>query len=597
MNHQEIRKKFIDFFKERGHTLVSSSSLLPDDPSVLFTTAGMQQFKKYYLDLDSPYGDRVTSVQKCLRTSDIENVGDNSHLTFLEMLGNFSFKYPEAKDSYFKKEAIKIALELFIKEFGVPLDRIKISVFKGSQEDNIPADNESLEIWKSLGIPEDKIFFGDKEDNFWGPTGDKGPCGPTTEIYVDGVEIWNIVFNEYYCDKEKNLTPLTRKGIDTGMGFERLTAALQGVENVFETELFIPIIEEIRGKNLYAHKKNTVSERIIADHLRASVFLIADGVLPSNTEQGYILRRLLRRAIRYAKLLNLPEDIYEQVFHVISHDIYGEIYPELKSKEKEILEVLLIEKEKFSKTLDKGLREFGKVIDKITASKEKTISGEDAFNLYTTFGFPIELIEELARERGLTIDTDGFKKELEAHKEKSRKGAEKKFGGHGLLLDTGELKAGTSEEIAKVTKLHTATHLLHTALRNMFGPNIKPRGSDITAERLRFDFTFPRKLTDNELKELEENINNVIKKDLKVTMEEMPYEKAIESGALAFFKGKYPEKVKVYSIGPSAGSGQVYSKEVCGGPHIEHTDQAGKIKITKEESASAGIRRIRATFG
>ncbi|MBI2669660.1 MAG: alanine--tRNA ligase [Candidatus Yanofskybacteria bacterium] len=593
MTHLEIREKFLKFFEERGHKIVPSSSFLPNDPSVLFTTAGMQQFKPYYTGEADPIKDfgslNAVSIQKSMRTSDIDEVGDESHLTFFEMLGNFSF------GNYWKKEAIQYGYDFIIKELGVPIDRIKISVFKGDEQ--VPADLESLEIWRSLGITDEKIIFGERGDNFWGPTGNRGPCGPTTEIYIDGLEVWNIVFNEYFCDSDyakassdegrKHFLPLAKRGIDTGMGLERLTMILQKKSSVFETDLFVPIIEEIRGKNLYDLEKNTYAERIIADHLRAAIFLIADGVLPSNVTQGYVLRRLLRRAIRYVTLLKLPNDIYQRVAHVIAHDIYDMTYPELTEKQKEILEVIEKEKNKFEKTLvgaRKGFKQRGK----------KPLSGKEAFDFYQSWGLPIEQIKELAIELEVPAEQD-FEKNFEnARKEHlaiSAHGAEKKFGGHGLILDTGELKAGNEEELARVTRLHTATHLLHASLRKILGEEVHQAGSDITAERLRFDFTFPRKMTTEEIKKVEELVNETITQNLPVTMQEMPYEEAIKKGALAFFKLKYPPIVKVYTVGPNDAP---FSRELCGGPHVTNTGVIGNFKIVKEESISAGTRRIRA---
>lgn len=564
-----------------------SSSLLPTDPSVLFTTAGVQQFKPYYTGQADPIKDfgtkRVISIQKSLRTVDIDEVGDASHITFFEMLGYFSF------GDYFKKETIKWAYDFVTKELGFAKERIRPTVFKGDEQ--APFNQESFDIWRSLGFSKQEIGLGNRTDNFWGPTGNEGPCGPCDEIYIDDIEIGTLVFNEYYCDKEKNLTPLVQKGVDVGLGFERNVLFAQGVDSIYETDLFMPIMEEVRGKNLYDHEQNKVSERIIADHLRASVFLIADGVTPSNVEQGYILRRLLRRAIRHAKLLDRPEDIYERVLHVLAHDIYGEIYPGLKSKQKEILEVILAEKDKFTKTLDRGLREFGKLIEDMISKGDKIVSGKNAFDLYTTFGFPLELIEELAKEKGLTVDVVGFEGEIGEHKAKSRAGVEKKFGGHGLVLNTGELKAGGEEELIKVTRLHTATHLLHAALRKVLGNDVSQAGSDITPERLRFDFTFPRKVTAEEVREIEKLVNDAIEKNLAVSMKEMPYEEAIQSGALTFFKQKYPGVVKVYTIGDKK---TPFSRELCGGPHVLHTGEVGRFKILKEESVSAGVRRIRA---
>ena len=611
MTHQEICEKFLKFFSERGHKIVPSSSLLPDDPSVLFTTAGMQQFKKYYTgeaDATKDFGSLSTaSVQKAIRTSDIDSVGDDTHLTFFEMLGNFSFGHVEGSSAdsalakskgggiavgYWKKEAIQYGYDFIVNELGISPDRINVSVFKG--DDKTPEDRESLDIWKSVGIPDAQIIFGEREDNFWGPTGNKGPCGPTTEIYIDNIEIWNIVFNEYFHDTQHNdYLPLTSKGIDTGMGLERLAMVMQKKPSIFKTDLFLPIITEIRGKDLYDHEKNMPSERIIADHLRASIFLISDGVLPSNTEQGYILRRLLRRAIRHVNLLNISEDVYRRVLHVVAHNIYGNIYSELAKKEENILEVIENERNKFTNTLSRGLKEFGELVEKYGRTNEKIISGKKSFDLYSTFGFPIELIEELAKENGLTVDVLGFQQETEGHKAKSRAGIEKKFGGHGLLLDTGELKAGNKEELKKVTRLHTATHLLHASLRKVLGDNVHQAGSDITAERLRFDFTFDRKMTPEEVNKTEEIINSAIKQDLSVVMEEMPYEEAVKLGALSFFKEKYPANVRVYTVGDSDNP---FSRELCGGPHVKHTGEIIGIKIRKEESVGAGIRRIRATL-
>lgn len=560
-----------------------SSSLLPTDPSVLFTTAGVQQFKPYYTGQADPIKDfgtkRVISIQKSLRTVDIDEVGDASHITLFEMLGYFSF------GDYFKKETIEWTYEFATKVLGFPKDRIHPTVFKG--DDEAPFNKESFEVWESLGFAEKEIGLGNRADNFWGPTGNEGPCGPADEVYVDNIEIGTLVFNEYYCDQEKHLVPLTQKGVDVGLGFERIVMFVQSVNSVYETDLFIPIIEEIRGKNLYDYEQNKKSERIVADHLRASVFLIADGVTPSNVEQGYVLRRLLRRAIRHARLLKLPDDIYQRVAHVLSHDIYGTIYPELAAKQKEILEVIEKEKNKFEKTLigaRKGFRKRGIA----------PLSGKEAFDFYQSWGLPIEQLKELAMELGVPLEA-GFEKDFEkAQKEHlavSTRGAEKKFGGHGLMLDTGELKVGNKEELAKVTRLHTATHLLHAALRKVLGNEVKQAGSDITAERLRFDFTTNRRTTEKELAEIEKIANEVIKQDLPVTMREMPYEEAIKKGALAFFKLKYPSVVKVYTVGPDPAP---FSRELCGGPHVTHTGTIGKFKILKEEAVSSGIRRIRA---
>ena len=553
MNSKELRKEFLNFFEKRGHKIVPSSSLLPTDPTVLFTTAGMQQFKSYYLGEKSPYGQNVCSCQKCFRTSDIEEVGDEKHLTFLEMLGNFSF------GGYFKEEAIKLAYDFLFKELKLPLDNVIFTVFGGDRE--VPEDKESIEIWKKLGISESRIKKAGRIDNFWGPTGQEGPCGPTTEIHFEGTEIWNLVFNEYYQDKNKKLTPLKQKGVDTGMGLERLTMIVQNKPSVFETDLFLPIKKEIPGENEKA-------KRIISDHIKAAVFLISEDILPSNVERGYVLRRILRRAIRYGKLLNLPKNFLIHLSQKVI-EIYQDTYPELKSKETDILTVIQAEEEKFEKTLFQGLKQFEKI------AKKGDISGIDAFHLFDTYGFPLELTMELAQERNLKVDKKGFEEAFEKHREISRAGVEKKFGGVGR------------DATYQATKLHTATHLLQAALREILGPHVKQMGSDITPQRLRFDFSHPQKLTEEELKRVENLVNQKIKEDLEVKKEEMPYEKAIKMGALAFFKEKYPEIVTVYSINN-------FSKEICGGPHVKRTSELGQFKIIKEESCGAGIRRIRA---
>ncbi|RJQ14075.1 alanine--tRNA ligase [Candidatus Parcubacteria bacterium] len=575
MISQELRNKFLDFFKKKGHVIVPSSSLLPDDPSVLLTTAGMQQFKPYYTGdadpltsihgtLGKPLGSKnVASIQKSFRTSDINEVGDESHLTFFEMLGNFSF------GGYFKKEAIEYAYEFIVKELGLKIDYV--SVFGGDRD--VPEDKESAEIWKSLGIKEKDIHKAGREDNFWGPTGNQGPCGPTTEIYVKGVEIWNIVFNEHFQHSNKKLEKLSIPGVDTGMGLERLAMVVQGKSTIFETDLFASLIEKINVEDVRVG-------RILADHLRGAVFLIADGVRPSNVEAGYILRRLLRRAIRLAKLHKLDVKLYEMLGEEVIK-FYKNYYLELAEHKKEIIEVLLLEQEKFGSALERGLKEFEKM------AQHKVIGGRESFYLYQSYGFPFELLEEMAREKGVNFSKEEFEKELAKHQEISRAGVEKKFGGHGLIMDTGELKAGNEQELQKVTRLHTATHLLNQALHDILGDEIEQRGSDITPERTRFDFKFNRKVAAEELKKIEEIVNKKIKEDLPITITKMKLEDALKSGARAFFKLKYPPEVNVYSIGD-------YSKELCGGPHVQRTGEIGRFKITKEESSSAGVRRIRA---
>ncbi len=565
MTSREIRQKFLDFFAARGHAVVKSSSLIPSDPSVLFTTAGMQQFKPYYVgtsDAISDFGSKNTvSVQKCIRTSDIDEVGDERHLTFFEMLGNFSF------GGYFKEEAIKLAHEFVTKVMGLKIDYV--TVFKG--EGDVPADTESEKIWKLLdsGIVVKK--FG-RADNFWGPTGDEGPCGPTTEIYVDGIEIWNVVFNQYFQHKDKHLEPLKTPGIDTGMGLERLVKVVQNVPTVFETDLFAPLMSM-----LPVGMESRVS-RIIADHARSIAFLVSDGVVPSNKEQGYVLRRLMRRVMVYNHLAKSVVNIDAFLSSICAQ--YGDIYPELN--EKRILEVFAAENEKFKKTLENGLRELGKL---------ERIEAASAFKLYESFGLPYEIVKELGGDKAKDLARSDFDTEFKKHQEISRAGAEKKFGGHGLILDTGELKAKDQAELEKVLRLHTATHLLQQALRDVLGPEVHQMGSDITVERTRFDFSFGRKMTSEEIKKVEEIINRKVQEDLPMQYQEMAREDAEKTGALHFFKAKYPDRVKVYYAGKDIAS--AYSKEFCGGPHVTHTGIIGKFKIAKEEGVAAGIRRVR----
>jgi len=584
-NSEKLRSDFLKFFEKKGHTIVPSSSLLPPDPSVLLTTAGMQQFKNYYLGEPSPYGKRVTSCQKCFRTSDIDEVGDATHLTFFEMLGNFSF------GDYFKKETIEWAFEFLTKHLSLPQERLYFTFFKGDEE--VPQDKQSKEILLKIGVKEEKIFGFGKKENFWGPTGKEGPCGPTVEIHYDltktpcekkqncqpncecgrFVEIWNLVFNEYYKDEKGKLSFLEQKGVDTGMGLERLVVVCGEKSSVFETDLFFPLIQKLEEMASESYSTDPRPFRIIADHIKGAVFLISDGVLPSNVEEGYVLRRILRRAMRFGKLLNLPEGF---LLHLAKEviKIYQTPYPEVKKREEEVLTVIENEREKFSKTLEKGLKQF----EKIASLGE--ITGEDAFYLYETYGFPLELTEELAREKGLEVDVEGFKEAFERHREISRAGAEKKFGGIG------------KEASYQAIKLHTATHLLHSALRKILGQHVRQMGSDITPERLRFDFSHPTKLSKVELERIENLVNEKIKQNLEVKREEMSYEEALKSGALAFFKEKYPERVSVYSI--LEPSGEAFSKEICAGPHVKRTGELGRFKIIKEESVGRGVRRIRA---
>lgn len=566
---------------------------MPDDPSVLLTTAGMQQFKKYYtgeLDALEDFGSqRTVSIQKCFRTSDIEEVGDKTHLTMFEMMGNFSFgpvgsDEPEddGKEGYFKRAAIHAGYQFMTEILGINPDRMYVTVFGGDAE--TPFDEEAYAIWRDeIKMPEDKIRKGPREDNFWGPTGEEGPCGPCTEIYVDDVEVWNIVFNEFFKDKSGMYHKAERPGIDTGMGFERLSVMLEGVDNVFESEIFHPIMVKI---NEIAPTVDDTVKRVFADHLRASTFLIADGIVPANKEAGYVLRRLLRRVMAYQIKYDVHADLFAEMVPVVK-EIFGEIYPEINDT-KRILDVFEGERVKFHEAVARGMKEI---------EKFETISGKDAFYLYESFGLPFELILELAPQSATeNLKKEEFDEYFEKHQEVSRAGAGSKFGGHGLILDTGELKAGNEEEMKKVIGFHTATHLLNWALRHEFGDEVHQMGSDINPERLRFDFSFPRKMTPEEIQKVENLVNDKIDANLPVYFEEMPKEDAEKLGAVAFFKHKYPSMVKVYSIGSEA-SGGVVSREFCGGPHVEYTGQIGSFKITKEEAVSAGVRRIRATIG
>ena len=584
MSASELRQKFLEFFKSKGHAIAASSSLIPDDPSVLLTTAGMQQFKKYYTGEADPMRDfgakSAASVQKCFRTSDIDEVGDGTHLTFFEMLGNFSF------GGYFKKEAIEYAHEFICKVLKLNISYV--TIFKGS--DAVLKDAESREIWKSLGIAD--VREEGMEDVFWGPTGNEGPCGPTTEIYAknangEDVEIWNIVFNEFFYpgSREELLGGVSRKkldraanpGVDTGMGFERLVMIAQKTKNIYETDLFRPLLE-VLPDNVPERER-----RIIADHLRGSVFLLADGVRPSNKEAGYILRRLMRRAMVYEYTNKIPEHVFPSLIHDIVHE-YGSFYSELLKANDVIREEFFLERSKFSGSLSRGLKELAKLA---------VIDAARAFQLYETFGLPFEIIKEFGGPTAKSLKRTEFDEEFKNHQEASRAGQEKKFGGHGLILDTGELRAVDEAELKIVTRLHTATHLLNAALHKALGDAVEQKGSDITSERTRFDFLFPRKLTPDEISKIEEMVNGAISKDFPVSIEELPLEEAKKSGALYFSKGRYPQRVKVYTVGKS---GETFSKELCGGPHVSRTGEIGKFRIIKEEASSAGVRRIRAVI-
>jgi alanyl-tRNA synthetase len=609
MESYQLRKLFLDFFIERGHKVVPSSSLLPTDPSVLFTTAGMQQFSLYLSGKKDPMKDfnsrHLATCQKCFRTGDIEEVGDDTHHTFFEMLGNWSIGQDET--GYFKEEAIKYALEFLVDTLKLDKERIHVTVFQG--EGNISKDEEAINLWLKYGIPLERIKLCSKKDNFWGPVSATGPCGPCSEIHYDRgeelgcgrpdcgpnceyckrvVEIWNLVFMQYNKNEKGEYELLAQTNIDTGIGFERLLSLLNQTSASYETDLFAEVISKLEEISGHKYSENQKAFRVIADHIRSSIFVISDGIEPSNLGQGYILRRLLRRAVRYGKTLGLSSQFYIPLIDIII-DKYKDVYPNLLPRKEEIIAIIKKEEEKFEATLPKGLREIEKIFSSYQEKNKQIgkpfnmvfISGGDASSIYQTFGFPIEMITEEIESRGGKVDIEGFNKEMEKHQNISRAGAEKKFGGVGK--DAGEEGA----------KLHTATHLLHAALRKVLGEHVEQMGSDINAERLRFDFKHTQKMTPEEVKAVEDLVNLKIKEDLEVKKEELILEEALKSGAIAFFKEKYPERVNVWTMfNPS--SGEVFSKEICAGPHVEKTGQLKSFKIIKEESSSAGVRRIKA---
>ncbi|MBN2585582.1 alanine--tRNA ligase [Patescibacteria group bacterium] len=581
MDYRELRQKFISFWQEQGHALVPSSSLIPQhDASVLLTTAGMQQFKPYFTGTPSPYGASVVSIQKCFRTADIDEIGDDTHLTFFEMLGHFSF------GDYFKDKALKLAWQFITSPdyLGIDPKRIYASYYNGDRP-NTTADDVSKQILESLpGLT--KVVARGAVDNFWGPTGDEGPCGPNVEFYVDDVEIWNEVFNEFYCQVDGALTPLSTPGVDMGGGLERiLTAVTPEATSLYDTDAFAPIIEAIK-QHAPGVGENERSLRIISDHLRGSVFLLGDHIQPSNKEQGYILRRLLRRAILHLDKLGAVAGFEEIITTIINQ--YGEFYPELLKEQKMILQLAALERDKFLKTIADGQKELAKILNKVGS----VVDGEVAFSLFSTYGLPLDFVKEEAQRLNKSIDLPAYDQAFAKHQEVSRAGVESKFGGHGLA--SGAVVSEADKQI--ITRMHTATHLLHAALIKFLGPEVKQGGSDLTTERIRFDFTFSRGMTTEEKQQVEDWVNARIKQNLKVLREEKPIKDALAEGALSFFKEKYPDIVSVYTI-YNESTGEVVSKELCGGPHIEHTGEIGAFHITKEQSSSAGVRRIRATIG
>lgn len=571
MQTNEIRQKFIKYFKAQSHEVMASSSLIPGDPSVLLTTAGMQQFKNWFSGAEKAKFSRVATVQKCVRTNDIEEVGDATHLTFFEMLGNFSF------GDYFKEDAIKWGLGFIEDELGVDRSRIWVSIFEG--DDEVPRDDESEAIWKSLGITDIREFG--REDNFWGPTGAEGPCGPTTEIYVDDIEVWNLVFNEFYMQPDGVLLPLTQCGVDTGAGLERLSATINKLPSVFETDELGEIVAEV-SKMVQPSQgsHSTKAIRIIADHLRTATFLLADGVRPSNLDRGYILRRLIRRAIRYAKLEGSSEQYLCSRLAEKVVEAYGFHYPNLESEKEKIISELNIEEQKFSKVVENGTKRLEELI-----KRGNKIAGTEAFELFATYGFPFELTQEIAAEKHIAVDQAEFEAEFEKHQAVSRAGMEKKFAS-GL----------ENKEDPKIIQYHTAAHLMLAALRDILGDQVHQKGSNITAERIRFDFSYAEKMTDEQKKQVEDWVNNKISQNLEVFVTETNPKDAKEKGAEGEFLERYGDKVSVYTIGGELGSGLEISSEICTGPHVANTSELGHFKIQKEESSSAGIRRIKAVL-
>ena len=578
----EIRNKYLKFFESKGHTIIPSAPLIPEnDPSVLFTTAGMQPLVPYLLGEKHPAGTRLTDYQKCVRTNDIEEVGDNRHLTYFEMLGNWSL------GDYFKEESIQMSFDFLTKELQIPVEKLYVTCFKG--DNDCPRDEVAAECWKKAGILDGHIYYYGKEDNWW-IAGEEGPCGPDTEMFYDTgkpacgpdcqpscdcgkyVEIWNNVFMEYFKNKD-GYSKLQQRNVDTGLGLERMTMLLEGKETPFDTELFSDVMNKLKD----LQKVDILeSRRIVAEHLRSSMMIISDGGKPSNIDRGYILRRLIRRMIRHLNKLQINLNEISDLIE-INVEALKEMYPELEKNKETIKRVINEEKDKFVKTLSHGEKEFEKEIKKLSEQNIDIIPGMTVFKLYDTYGFPPEVTKELAEENNFKLDLKEFEKLFKEHQEKSRQGAEQKF------------KGGLAEQTEKTIAYHTATHLLHQALRTVLGSHVKQSGSNITEERLRFDFTHPQKMTKEEIQKVEDLVNEQIQRNLDVTCEEMNYEDAKKTGAIGLFTDKYGEKVKVYTIGD-------FSKEICGGPHVTNTKGMGTFKIKKEESSSSGIRRIKAVL-
>lgn len=589
MKARELKDKFINFFVSQQHVEIPSARIIPEnDPTTLFISAGMHPLVPFLLGQPHPLGKRLTDVQKCVRTGDIDEVGDGYHHTFFEMLGNWSL------GDYFKKDMITWSYKFLTQELNINPEHLHVTCFAGDQ--NAPKDTESYDLWRSQGISEKHIHYLPKEDNWWGPAGAVGPCGPDTEIFIDTnpdageidfvvgckqgriIEIWNDVFMQYYKDDQGNFSEMSQKNVDTGMGVERTTAILSGFSDNYMSNIWQPIIKKIEEISNKKYSENTKSIRVIADHIKAAVFIIADGIEPSNKEAGYVLRRLIRRSIRQGKLLGIETNFISQVADAVldNQDNYAGIYPELNENRDKIISILDAEENKFRKTLNNGLREINKLIE-----KNKNVSGKEAFTLYESFGFPVEMIIEELKKNNLSLNIDEFNQAKEEHQKLSQ------------TLSAGKFKSGLADNSEIITKYHTTTHLLHTALRKVLGDHVQQSGSNITAERLRFDFSHGEKLTDDQLKQVLDIVNQQIKSSLVVTKETMPFTQAQKDGAIAFFGSKYPEIVSVYTIGPKD---SYFSKEVCTGPHVNNTNELGTFEITKEESAGSGKRRIYAVL-
>ncbi|MFA7301351.1 MAG: alanine--tRNA ligase [Candidatus Shapirobacteria bacterium] len=579
MNARELKNKYIEFFVSKGHAEIPSASLVPEnDPTTLFISAGMHPLVPYLLGQPHPLGNRLVDVQKCIRTGDIDDVGDTYHHTFFEMLGNWSL------GDYFKDEALNWSFEFITKYLNLDKSRLVVTCFEG--DENSPKDTDSADIWLKIGIEKDKIKFLPKDDNWWGPAGATGPCGPDSEMFIDGVEIWNDVFMQFNKNTVGVYEPLSKPNVDTGMGVERTTAFLEGHADNYLSTIWQPIIKKIEelSKMEYGDKSDQFyiddgkqcwvdvrkSMRIIADHLRSAVFVIADGVEPANKERGYVLRRLIRRAIRQGKLIEINTNFCSIIAQAVidNQENYAGVYPELNENKDKIFSILEAEENRFRKSLDKGLNEINKLIE-----RNHKVSGKEGFDLYQNFGFPVEMIEEELKKNNLTLDREEFDKYKSEHVKLSQ------------TLSAGKFKSGLADHSEIITKYHTATHLMHQSLRKVLGEHVQQSGSNITADRLRFDFTHTDKLTDDQIKQVEELVNQQINNKMDVTVTSMPFSEAQKSGALAFFGNKYPEIVTVYQVGD-------FSREVCTGPHVKNTGELGKFTIQKQESAGGGKRRI-----